>query len=110
MPEISPGSITLADIFNLLSGMRTDIARALERIAAIDERNRNADLSILGVRDAVTRADRRISMLEAYRWRVSGAVALLTLLVTVFGTVLIAHLHLLCKRYVVARSVPALGE
>lgn len=37
------GEVTIADLFRVMSEMRTDVGKALERLAVIDMRNHNAD-------------------------------------------------------------------
>ena len=62
-PGIPAGNITLADIFNMLSGIRVDIGKALEKIAAIEQINKNADAIHSGFAANIAQLDSRIRVL-----------------------------------------------
>lgn len=59
MSELAPGAVTTADLYRELVGLRTDMVRAIERIAVVDQ----------------ARADHesRLRALEAFRWKLVGA-------------------------------------
>ena len=66
MTELSPGSVTVADLYRELVGMRADVVKALTRIEVIDAANSNADR-------IHNDHETRIRYLEAVRWKLAGA-------------------------------------
>lgn len=66
MTELSPGSVTTADLYRVLQDMHKDVTKALERLAQIDQRNTNAD----GIH---TDHEARLRMLERWKYTMIGA-------------------------------------
>jgi hypothetical protein len=66
MTDILPGAVTTADLYRELVGMRTEVVRALERLAVIESRNQD-DNQRSGDHEA------RLRMLERFRWKLAGA-------------------------------------
>lgn len=66
MDQITPGSVTTADLYRELVGLRTDITRTLERLAVIDHRSQNSD-------SIHSDHEQRLRAVEAFRWKMAGA-------------------------------------
>lgn len=66
MNEIPAGSVTIADLFRVMTEMRNDVGNALTRLEVISSRNQAADQLH---RDHET----RIRAIESWRWRAAGA-------------------------------------
>lgn len=81
MSDIPAGAVTTADLYRELVGMRQDVVRALERLAAVDARNVKAD---------TTHADHeaRLRSLERFRFTLLGAAAGCSALASTLGTVI----------------------
>lgn len=109
MTEMAPGTVTIADLFRVLTDMRSDIGKALEKLAVIDSRNQNAD-SVHADHESRLRAlaetrapktdvealERRVTALERVRYKLTGAAALGGLVAGVGGSwigFLISHHH-----------------
>lgn len=65
MSELAPGSVTTADLYRELVGMRSDIVRALTRIEVIDARNAIVD------KDTADH-ESRLRTLEKFRYTLLG--------------------------------------
>jgi hypothetical protein len=63
--ELPAGQVTIADLYRELSGMRSDIGRALTKMEVIESRNTDAEQLH---RDH----ELRIRQLEAFRWKLAG--------------------------------------
>lgn len=63
--QLPAGQVTIADLYRELTGMRTDIGKALTRLEVIDARDQ-----------AAAEVDRdhegRLRALEAFRWKLVG--------------------------------------
>lgn len=64
--ELAPGTVTTADLYRELVGMRSDITKALTRIEVIESRNGDAHTQ-LGDHET------RIRTLERFRFTLLGA-------------------------------------
>ena len=69
MTELAPGSVTIADLYRELIGMRNDINKALTRIEVLD--TRHTDIDQLG-RDH----ESRLRALERFRYTLAGMAVL----------------------------------
>ena len=65
-PELAPGSVTVADLYRELIGLRSDIVRALTRVERIDTVNQAAD-------EIHRDHEMRLRGLESFRWKLAGA-------------------------------------
>lgn len=85
MTEMVPGTVTLADLFRVMSAIQADLGKVATRLEVINSRNQNADEIH---RDHETRLrmmeaalppalDKRLSVLEQVRAKQAGAMALL---------------------------------
>lgn len=100
MTEMIPGTVTLADIFRVMSAMQADMAKVATRLEVINSRNQNADEihhdheSRLRVIEAATpkNLDIRLGALEAARWRAQGMATLFGALSGGVVATLIAYL------------------
>lgn len=86
MTELAPGQVTIADLYRELTGMRQDIGRALTRIEVMDARTADADR-------LHTDHEARIRSLEAFKWKLAGAVTVLAMIAGVVSGAVAAHLH-----------------
>jgi len=67
------GTVTIADLYREITGMRADVARALTRIEVIDSRNADADKLHLD-------HETRLRSLEQARWKAAGVAAVVAVL------------------------------
>jgi len=65
MNELAPGSVTTADLYRELVGMRSDLARVLAKQEATDVRNTSADQIHADV-------ETRLRVLERFRYTLAG--------------------------------------
>lgn len=65
MTELVPGSVTIADLYRELVGMRSDLTRVLAKQEATDLRNNNADMIHADV-------ETRLRVLERFRYTLAG--------------------------------------
>ena len=65
MSDLAAGSVTIADLYRELVGMRSDLTRVLTKQEATDVRNVSADL-IHADHEA------RLRMLERFRYTIAG--------------------------------------
>lgn len=65
MSELQPGTVTVADLYREMSGMRAEVGSALTELKVIAERNKGAD-------QIHTDHETRIRMLERFRWTLAG--------------------------------------
>ncbi len=101
MSELPVTSVTVADLYRELVGMRTDVAKVLTRLERVDERNHSADqihtdhegriragehdlnklqsVSETLVRDSADMQG-RLRSLEKFRWQIAGALILIEIL------------------------------
>jgi hypothetical protein len=85
MTEMVPGTVTLADLFRVMSAMQADLAKVATRLEVIDSRNKNADdihrdheVRLRAIEGQIPPAlDKRLSVLEQVRAKQAGAMALL---------------------------------
>lgn len=82
MSELSPGSVTTADLYRELIGLRGDLGRALLRLERLDTVNSTAE-------EIHRDHEVRLRALEAFRWKLAGA----CLLVSGGAGVLAAFVH-----------------
>lgn len=79
MTELAPGSVTVADLYRELVGMRADLSTVLTRQERIDVRSDAADRLNLD-------HEARLRMLESFRWKLTGiALAVSTVAGTASG-------------------------
>lgn len=64
-----PAVVTMADLWRELTGMRTDVNKALERLAVLDVRNATADTVHVD-------HEARLRMLERFKYTLLGAATL----------------------------------
>lgn len=65
MTELAPGAVTTADLYRELVGLRTDITRAIERLAVIDTKTHDAE-------SRHNDHELRLRALEAFKWKLAG--------------------------------------
>ena len=79
--EIPASSVTVADLYHELVGMRADLATMLTKMERVDERGANAE-RVQADHEARLRAletavpsslEGRIQALEKFRWQIAGA-------------------------------------
>ena len=66
MTELAPGAVTTADLYRELVGLRTDITKALERLAVIDAKSQDTEARH-------NDHELRLRSLEAFKWKLAGA-------------------------------------
>jgi hypothetical protein len=86
MSELVPGTVTVADLYRELVGMRQDVGKALVRIEVIDSRNKDAD----GLH---ADHEQRLRALEAFRWKLAGLAMSVSVLAGVLSGVLANYVH-----------------
>jgi hypothetical protein len=82
MNELPPGSVTTADLYRELIGLRGDLGRALLRLERLDTVNSTAE-------EIHRDHEQRLRSLETFRWKLAGA----CLLVSGAAGVLAAFVH-----------------
>lgn len=79
MTEMPTGQVTVADLFRVMSEMRTDMGKALAHLEVIDSRNKNAD-------DVHRDHEFRIRAIESWRWKATGAATMAGILAGAGGS------------------------
>lgn len=85
--QLPAGQVTIADLYRELTGLRTDLGKALTKLEVIDARNQTADR-------VDSDHETRIRGLEAFKWKLTGvalAVGVLSGLLSGYVTVLLSH-------------------
>lgn len=80
------GTVTIADLYRELVGMRNDVARALTRIEVIDSRNGDAD-------KLHSDHEQRIRALEQFRWKLAGIAIVMAIIAGFVTAWLPGHLR-----------------
>jgi hypothetical protein len=75
------GQVTMADLFQVLTRIQTDLAKALTRLEVVDARNAAAD-------KLDSDHEGRLRSLEAFRWKLTGVMCLLSLFSGTGGVVI----------------------
>lgn len=101
MSEMVPGTVTLADLFRVMSAMQSDVARVAMRLEVIDTRNKNADdinhdheqrLRVLEAAPEVPDGlETRVRALEKLAWKLIGAFAVVNALAVVAEILWVHH-------------------
>ncbi len=68
MNELAPGTVTVADLYRELTGLRTDVGKALIRLEHVDTVNQAAE-------QLHSDHEARLRVLESFRWKAAGAAA-----------------------------------
>jgi hypothetical protein len=82
--ELGAGTVTVADIYREVIGMRTDVQRALTRVEVIDAKNANAD-------QIHADHESRIRQLEVFRWKLTGLSVVLGMVAGVVSGIIANH-------------------
>jgi hypothetical protein len=79
MTELSPGVVSVADLYRELVGLRSDVVKALTRIEALDTTNQLAN-------EIHHDHEVRLRALESFRWKLAGACLTVSVLAGGAGT------------------------
>ena len=64
-PGLPAGTVTVADLYREMVGMRADVVKALTRIEVLDARNTDAD-------HLHADHEARLRLLETFKWKMIG--------------------------------------
>lgn len=99
MPDLPHGSVTMADLYQAINSLRSEVFAALSRLHVIESRNKDADTihtdhesRLRTLERAVpTGLDNRVMSLEKFRWSLAGALLLLNALSVFIGWLVTHH-------------------
>lgn len=72
------GLVTVSDLFKVMSDIRTDLSKALTKLEVIDSRNQAAD-------QTQNDHELRIRSLEAFKWKLIGAILIMSTIIGVLA-------------------------
>lgn len=99
--EIPAASVTVADLYHELVGMRTDVATMLTKMERVDERGAASDRTqadhetrLRDLENAVPSSlEVRIMALEKFRWQIVGALIVINVLAVLVEWLIFNTVH-----------------
>lgn len=86
MTELAAGQVTIADLYRELTGMRTDLGKALTRLEVMDTEHKSTS-GQLGDHEM------RLRSLEAFRWKLAGIALAVASIAGIVSGIAAAHVH-----------------